>query len=222
MKTRNIKTKVNDVDDKGVVKIQVSAFGNIDSYGDVMQKTAFNKTIADGFKRVKHLKNHSWDLLLGLPLEMKATSEGLEVVSKMNLEKQLVRDTFSDYKFFAEEGKTLEHSIGYTEVETEPAKKDGRDVLLLHEVKLMEYSTLDFLGANENTPLLEIKSKLSSIEQMIRKGDYTDEHCEKLLIKYKELLTFIDEPHRLDKPQTHLDSQHSEEERKKQVLLNLL
>ena len=59
MKTKNIKTKVTDVDAKGIVEIQVSAFNNVDSYGDIMMPTAFNKTIADKFKRVKHLKNHS-------------------------------------------------------------------------------------------------------------------------------------------------------------------
>ena len=89
MKTKDFKSKVTGVEEKGIVEIQVSAFGNIDSYGDVMTEKAFNKTIKDGFKRVKHLKDHSWNLLLGLPLEMEATKDGLRVVSKMNLEKEL-------------------------------------------------------------------------------------------------------------------------------------
>lgn len=214
MKTKNIKTKVTDVDEKGIVKIQVSAFGNIDSYGDIMQPTAFNKTIADGFKRVKHLKNHSWSLLLGLPLEMKATQEGLVVVSKMNLEKELVRDTFSDYKFFADNGNTLEHSIGYSEVKTEDAKEGGEQVKLLHEVKLMEYSTLDFWGANENTPLLGIKSEMETIEEMIKKGEYTDEKCELLLKKYNELVQLMNDT----EPQPHSEPK---EDNYKSFLLSL-
>jgi len=215
MKTKNIKTKVTDVDAKGIVEIQVSAFNNIDSYGDIMMPTAFNKTIADKFKRVKHLKNHSWELLLGVPLEMTATKQGLTVVSKMNLEKQIVKDTFSDYKFMAENGNTLEHSIGYAEVKTEPSEEGGKAVLLLHEVKLMEYSTLDFLGANEQTPLLNIKSQLNSIELMIKNGDYSDEKCELLLKKYSELVSLINSK----EPQSH-SLEETKEAQKKQFYLN--
>lgn len=194
MKTKDFKSKVTGVEDKGIVEIQVSAFGNIDSYGDVMTEKAFNKTIKDGFKRVKHLKDHSWNLLLGLPLEMEATKDGLRVVSKMNLEKELARETFSDYKFFAEEGRTLEHSIGYKEIKTEKGEQNGEEVLFLKEVQLFEYSTLNFMGANEKTPLLGIKSELETIELMIQKGNFSDEKCKILLEKYNELKMLLTEP----------------------------
>jgi HK97 family phage prohead protease len=194
MKTKDFKSKVTGVEDKGIVEIQVSAFGNIDSYGDVMTEKAFNKTIKDGFKRVKHLKDHSWNLLLGLPLEMEATKDGLRVVSKMNLEKELARETFSDYKFFAEEGRTLEHSIGYKEIKTEKGEQSGEEVLFLKEVQLFEYSTLNFMGANEKTPLLGIKSELETIELMIQKGNFSDEKCKLLLEKYNELKTLLTDP----------------------------
>jgi len=194
MKTKDFKSKVTGVEDKGIVEIQVSAFGNIDSYGDVMTEKAFNKTIKDGFKRVKHLKDHSWNLLLGLPLEMEATKDGLRVVSKMNLEKELARETFSDYKFFAEEGRTLEHSIGYKEIKTEKGEQSGEEVLFLKEVQLFEYSTLNFMGANEKTPLLGIKSELETIELMIQKGNFSDEKYKLLLEKYNELKTLLTDP----------------------------
>lgn len=194
MKTKDFKSKVTGVEEKGIVEIQVSAFGNIDSYGDVMTEKAFNKTIKDGFKRVKHLKDHSWNLLLGLPLEMEATKDGLRVVSKMNLEKELARETFSDYKFFAEEGRTLEHSIGYKEIKTEKGEQNGEEVLFLKEVQLFEYSTLNFMGANEKTPLLGIKSELETIELMIQKGNFSDEKCKLLLEKYNELKMLLTDP----------------------------
>ncbi len=37
-KKLDIKSSIEDVDEKGIVKIRVSAFGNVDSYGDVMDK----------------------------------------------------------------------------------------------------------------------------------------------------------------------------------------
>jgi len=169
-KTLKTKSSIEDVDEKGLVKIRVSAFGNIDAHGDIMDSKAFNKTIADfkhsGKTRIKHLKNHSWDMLLGYPVEMSATKDGLEVISKMNLENELPRETFNNYKFFAEGGQTLEHSIGYSVVKEESS--DEQKANILKEVKLMEYSTLDFLGANSETPLLDLKSDMNSQELIKR------------------------------------------------------
>jgi len=169
-KTLKTKSTIEDVDEKGLVKIRVSAFGNIDAHGDIMDSKAFNKTIADfkhsGKTRIKHLKNHSWDMLLGYPVEMTATKDGLEVISKMNLENELPRETFNNYKFFAEGGQTLEHSIGYSVVKEESS--DEQKANILKEVKLMEYSTLDFLGANSETPLLDLKSDMNSQELIKR------------------------------------------------------
>jgi len=169
-KTLKTKSSIEDVDEKGLVKIRVSAFGNIDAHGDIMDSKAFNKTIADfkhsGKTRIKHLKNHSWDMLLGYPVEMSATKDGLEVISKMNLENELPRETFNNYKFFAEGGQTLEHSIGYSVVKEESS--DEQKANILKEVKLMEYSTLDFLGVNSETPLLDLKSDMNSQELIKR------------------------------------------------------
>lgn len=156
-KRLNLKSSIEDVDEKGIVKIRVSAFGNVDSYGDIMDSKAFNKTISDfkanGKTRIKHLKNHNWSSFIGVPTEMNATSKGLEVISAINLEKQIGFEVFSDYKHSAQYGQTLEHSIGYTVVKEEKSQEQKANIL--KEVNLMEYSTLDFLGANSETPLLD-------------------------------------------------------------------
>ena len=169
-KKLDIKSSIEDVDEKGIVKIRVSAFGNVDSYGDVMDKKAFNKTIADfkssGKTRIKHLKNHSWNQAIGVPLEMVASEKGLDIVSKINIDKQIGAETFSDYKFYAENGQTLEHSVGYTVVKSEPIE-DG--ITSLKEVNLLEYSSLDFLGANSETPLLDLKNAELNSEELIKR-----------------------------------------------------
>ena len=169
-KKLDIKSSIEDVDEKGIVKIRVSAFGNVDSYGDVMDPKAFNKTIADfnslGKTRIKHLKNHSWNQAIGVPLEMVASEKGLDIVSKINLDKQIGAETFSDYKFYAENGQTLEHSIGYTVIKSEPIE-DG--ITSLKEVNLLEYSSLDFLGANSETPLLDLKNAELNSEELIKR-----------------------------------------------------
>lgn len=196
MKTIQYKSSIYDLDEKqGIVKIRVSAFGNVDSYNDIMDKKAFNKTISDfksaGRSRIKHLKNHDWTDLLGLPLEMTASNSGLDIVSKMNIQKQSVKDVYADYIFMSENGNTLEHSIGYLTVNEEKSE-DGYNVL--KEVNLKEYSTLDFHGANGETPLLDIK-------QMVQKGDYSDEKYIALENKIKELESKIDALRPLDAPE---------------------
>ena len=170
-KTLRLKSSIEDVDDKGIVKIRVSAFGNKDSYGDIMDSKAFNKTINDfkssGKTRIKHLKNHDWKSFIGVPLEMNATNEGLEVISAINLEKQIAFETFTDYKLADKYGQTLEHSFGYSVVKEEPSEELQANIL--KEVNIMEYSTLDFLGANSETPLLDLKSIDMNAEELLKR-----------------------------------------------------
>lgn len=170
-KRLDLKSYIEDVDEKGIVKIRVSAFGNIDSYGDIMDPKAFNKTVADfsvsGKTRIKHLKNHNWNQAIGVPLEMTSTEKGLDIVSKINIGKQLGAETFSDYKFYAENGQTLEHSIGYSVVKQDPSEELKANIL--KEVNLMEYSSLDFLGANSETPLLDLKSIGMDAEELLKR-----------------------------------------------------
>lgn len=170
-KRLDLKSYIEDVDEKGIVKIRVSAFGNIDSYGDIMDQKAFNKTVSDfsvsGKTRIKHLKNHNWNQAIGVPMEMTSTEKGLDIVSKINIEKQLGAETFSDYKFYAENGQTLEHSIGYSVVKEE--KSEELKANILKEVNLMEYSSLDFRGANSETPLLDLKSIGMNAEELLKR-----------------------------------------------------
>ena len=181
MKLFNTKAEIEDID-KGIVKIRVSAFGNVDSYGDIMDEKAFNQTISvfnSGKRtRIKHLQDHDWSKLVGLPIEITKTAQGLDIVSKMNIEKQFVKDIYSDYKFMADNGDTLEHSIGYVTIKE--VKSQEQKANILKEVDLKEYSSLNFLGANGETPLLDIKS-------MLEKGDYSDEKCKQLEQKIFEL-----------------------------------
>ena len=181
MKLFNTKAEIEDID-KGVVKIRVSAFGNVDSYGDIMDEKAFNQTInvfnSGKRTRIKHLQDHDWSKLVGLPVEITKTAQGLDIVSKMNIEKQFVKDIYSDYKFMADNGDTLEHSIGYVTIKE--VKSQEQKANILKEVDLKEYSSLNFLGANGETPLLDIKS-------MLEKGEYSDEKCTQLEQKIFEL-----------------------------------
>ena len=69
------------------------------------------------------------------------------------------------------------------------------------EYKLLEYSTLSFLGANENTPCVGIKSEsaitlkeeITLLDEMLRKGDYSDEKFKQIETKISEIQNKIKE-----------------------------
>jgi HK97 family phage prohead protease len=150
----NIKTKSNEVEGRTVV-VAVNAFGNMDSQGDISVKGSFTKTIDENFKRVKHFLNHDYDKLIGCPIE--AREEGGHLVVKSELANtQLANDVLEFYKLYQKNGLTLEHSIG-----VEAMQRDQQDRRKVLQWKWWEFSTLFSWGANEDTPLLSIKSMLT-------------------------------------------------------------
>lgn len=172
--------KGNDIETdskKGIVTIYVSSFGNKDSDGDIIQKGAFTKTIAESMHRIKHLKDHDRYILLGIPLEMIQDNIGLKVRSAMIMKKPVVQDTFAEYEFLKENGRSLEHSIGFTIPAGKYIYDEKADAHFITEIKLFEYSTISLMGANEMTPLIDIKSLFDNKGNL----DYIVDELEKRL-----------------------------------------
>jgi HK97 family phage prohead protease len=194
-------SKVIDVDiKKGIVTNYDNAWNVLDTDKDISRKGAFTKTLVENVKRAKWFMNHDQTLLLGVPF-IEGTKEddiGLLSVNHLNTEKQLGADMLSDYMLFKEYDRTLEHSIGYNAIKTNPydygEKKMGRELI---ECKLWEKSTLTNWGANEFTPVVDIKSiknineTLEMLEQMFTKNlKYSDERkrsAEKLIKELQSL-----------------------------------
>lgn len=173
--------EVKDVDSKGVIVKAVNAFGNRDAAGDVSMKGSFTKTLQEGLTRVRWFLNHKRDVILGVPLEGHQTEEHLIMKSRINLNKQVGRDTYEDYKMYAAEGRSLEHSVGVIAMPGKFEKKG--DTRYVAEWRMMEYSTLTDWGANENTPVFSIKSAHSEetpleliefLEKSLRVANYSD------------------------------------------------
>ncbi len=147
-------TKTADVDDeKGVVTVAVNGIGIEDSQKDISMPGSFVDTIKNDIHRMRWFLNHDTTLLLGVPLEGEEKADNLVVTGQLNLAKQIGRDILTDYKLFAEAGRTLEHSIGVKAIRRD--KEDKRKVL---QWRMYEYSTLTSWGANPNTYLVGIKS----------------------------------------------------------------
>jgi len=178
-----------ELDQKGRVKIAVNAFGNTDSDFDISMPGSFKKTLKENFGRVRWFLNHDTTLLLGVPIKGWEEPEHLIMEAQFNLEKQIGRDTYEDYKLYAEHGKTLEHSIGVQAIKYDIDEQQG--IRKVHEWKLWEFSTLTSWGANENTPLLGIKSLNDLQELLSRMGDnsrYSDERKRQIENSQKALL----------------------------------
>jgi len=175
MKTKVFKSDVLDVADKGIVTISISKFNNKDMGGDIVRKGAFLKTFNEGANRIKHLVDHTLKYagVVGVPVKMYETDTHAVVESALNLEKQVARDLFSDYKFFNAHGKTLEHSYGYDTIKGKPLEKSAEEIL---ELKMYEYSTV-FYGMNPETGLIDIKSadvNVEHLEEYLRKFDVSN------------------------------------------------
>lgn len=168
---------VKDVDTKnGIVCGYFANFGTKDSDGDIILPGAFAKTIREngpqGTQLIKHLLDHDKNKVVGKITELKEDGTGLYYESKAG------RHTNGrDFLLMAEDGLINQHSFGYRIIK-EQRKSDGN---YLHELAMKEGSSLQFLGANANTPLVGIKSDDELIEQFqllakcMRAGKYTDE-----------------------------------------------
>lgn len=192
---KSLTSTVQDIDTKGRVVVAANAFGNVDAQSDVSMLGSFKKTINENFPRLKWFLNHDREKLLGVPLEAIETPQYLQVTGQLNMNKEMSKDIYEDYKLYAEYGKSLEHSIG-----VDPVKfVDDQGIRKVTEWKWWEFSTLTSWGANENTPMLAIKSKdykgtLDWLELKMRKGNFTDETFEKIEESINILKSLCAEP----------------------------
>lgn len=178
MKIKAHKSEVLDVAEKGVVTIAFSRLEIPDSEGDITHKGAFTKTFKEGGNRIKHVLDHQMKYtgVVGVPVKMYESDTHAVAESALNLEKQVSRDLFSDYKFFQSHGKTLEHSFAYQTIK-------GRDIVKgksehIDELKMYEYCTV-MMGMHPDTPLLSLKASeidFQQLEYYLRKYDVSDKY----------------------------------------------
>jgi len=181
-------TKVEDIDEKGIVKFYASVFGNLDKAGDVVDFGAYKKTLSENFKEIQHFKNHDSRLMPGVVQEAKEDESGLLIVSKLIRGTQLGRETYEEYKAMAEAGKSMFHSIGYIPVKEEK-KDDGNH---LKEIFLKEVSTLTAHPANNAALTVDIKSEIDYLNELL-KADLSDVKLERIEQVRDKLNALIEE-----------------------------
>lgn len=179
-----------DVDKKqGVVRVYVNKFNVIDSSNEMSLPGSFSKTFRERLKKMWWLLNHEWEKSLGVTLALEEDGIGAIATGKFNLEKRLSQDVFSDYQFFAENGRTLQHSVRVTPIQY----IIKNDVMEVSEWKMREWSTLTQPGAIEDTPLISIKSAQEEVELLKKAGkyDFSDERLKMFEEKIEKLEALI-------------------------------
>ncbi len=146
---------------EGEFTAYASVFGNVDSYGDVVQRGAFTKSIAAWAKSgntLPILYGHDATnphMNVGGVLSMVEDERGLKIHGRLDLDTPT-----GDQVYRLVKGRRLSQlSFAYDEVRVRPVKGDPRlgnykslDELHLHEVSLVP------VGANRETSVLAVKA----------------------------------------------------------------
>lgn len=141
-------------DSSGIFEGYASVFGNVDSYGDIVQPGAFKKTILERSNQIKVLWNHdSYAPPIGKMLSAVEDGKGLYIKAQLA---QTPRG--QEIAELMRAGAIGEMSIGYSTLKYSYEQRDDlkMEVRNLLEVKLYEFSPVNF-PANEAATITQIK-----------------------------------------------------------------
>lgn len=155
----------------GQFEAYASIFGNIDSYGDVVQPGAFEGTLkewAESGNFLPVLFGHNMmdpDYNIGHVLEATEDERGLRVLAQLDLESPKGAQVHRMLK-----GKRISQmSFAYDVIKGTWGQLDGVDVYELHEVKIYEVSLVT-IGANQETEVLAVKTAMESLAGGVKEG----------------------------------------------------
>jgi len=160
MENKTVKFEVKEInEEEGTFTGYAATFSKVpDSYGDIIDKGAFSKTLKEHGKRVKILWNHNTMEPIGKPIEMSEDENGLLVKGKLSLGVQRAREVLSLMK----DDVINEMSIGYDTITEKFDDAIGSKVRHLKEVKLWDVSPVTF-AANPEATISGIKSELDKL-----------------------------------------------------------
>jgi HK97 family phage prohead protease len=195
-----------DVDDKSRrVKIALNKAGVKDHDKDIIEETAYDKTIKErgpkGKGLIWHLTDHWPSLKHAVGRFKELFMENRYLVGVTDIPNT---SWGNDVLEFYKTGHINQHSIGFSTVKREIVNEDKPDVrhTIIKEVMLYEGSAV-LWGANEFTPTIEVGKSLTieeatseyektlkevnSITKLFRTGHLSDESFELLELKLQQL-----------------------------------
>jgi HK97 family phage prohead protease len=175
MKLKDMTVKVKAGPDSGLDKGQFTAyasvFGNVDSYGDVVQPGAFAKTLADwkaSGNPIPVLWGHDMTdpySNIGWVTSAEEDDKGLLVTAQLDLDNPKAQQVYRLLKG----GRVNQMSFAYDVVDGGTQTQDGNDYYSLNELKLYEVSVVP-IGANQETEILAVKANAEALAASAKAG----------------------------------------------------
>ena len=131
--------------EEGSIEGYASVFGGVDSYGDTIEKTAFDNVIKSGQKPLMFYQHNRWSIPIGVWEEMSVDEKGLKVKGRLNLELEEAREVYSALKFGSLNGM----SIGFR-MKDKDYEYDDEDICHIKNIsELLEISIVNFPADKE-------------------------------------------------------------------------
>ena len=177
-------------------------FGNIDSYGDIIEQGAFSKTLKENAGRVKVLWQHNTNEPIGKPVQMEQDSKGLYIKAKISM-----TDVGRKAMELMRDGVIDEMSIGYDIIKDEYKGKNR----MLKELRLWEFSPVTF-AANEKARITSAKS-LSELLHDVKHADIGE--IKNAIQKLNELVAQLE-------PEISTQKAKDDEQKEVQAILQMI
>ena len=140
--------------EEGSIEGYASVFGGVDSYGDTIEKTAFDGVIKSGQKPLMFYQHNRWSIPIGVWEEMSVDEKGLKVKGRLNLELEEAREVYSALKFGSLNGM----SIGFR-MKDKDYEYDDEDICHIKNIsELLEISIVNF-PADKEARIDNVKSE---------------------------------------------------------------
>lgn len=188
---------------KREVKMVWNSFSEKDDDGDIIIRGAFAKSINERgpasttYRKIAYLKYHNYNLPVG-PLKQ-IWEDQKYLIALANIDPTPEGDTtVTQYQ----SGTLNQHSIGYRYIWDKIEYSEDDDAFIVKEVELWEGSVV-VAGANENTPLLEMRGMnldsqvtqaMDDLERMLKSVETANQYNLRRTISKLLALTEAKEP----------------------------
>jgi uncharacterized protein len=178
-KNSGVALEAKAIKDDGTFEGYGSIFGNVDSYGEIVEPGAFSASLVESRRKgntVKMLWQHDPAQPIGVWTDMAEDSKGLYVSGRLLKDK--VPQAAAAYELL-KEGALDGLSIGYRVVEAVP-HPDKQGVLSLRKLNLKEVSVVTF-AANDRARVTDVKHMIAAglvpsvreFEELLREAGFS-------------------------------------------------
>lgn len=179
---------------EGTIKAYASVFGNIDSYGDVVEKGAFARSIKeweDSGDTLPLLWGHNTsdpDYNIGGVKSAVEDDHGLLIEAEFDMDNPKAAQVYR----LCKGRRVRDLSFAFDIADAGEGKVDDRPVRMLKDLNLYECSIVPY-GANSETSIVAVKHSLQSLTGTLRKNEQTREGLDDLRNMLTSAVALVDD-----------------------------